>query len=835
MSGTPGFSLRERASGVLLHLTSLPGPHGNGDLGPEARAFVDFLERAGQRWWQMLPVNPVGPGFSPYSGVSAFAGNALLISLHELVEEGLLHAGEIERELSPQHADYAAASELRADALRRAFARFRAQGQHEREPFAEFRQRARAWLPDYALFMALKRARGAGAWTSWEPPLARHEVEAVAEARAALAVEVAFFEFEQFLFDRQWRALRTYAAERGVGLIGDAPIFVAHDSADVWGNQRFFRLDARGEPTVVSGVPPDYFSQTGQRWGTPLYRWKVLERHGYRFWIERLRTLLAHFDVIRLDHFIGFVRYWEIPAEEETAVRGRWLRGPGRELFECARRELGALPFIAEDLGLVTPEVRALRRELELPGMRVLQFGFSGDPRDNEFLPHHYVRRCVAYTGTHDNDTSVGWFEDPGDERGPRTPAEAQRERQAALRYLAGPRGELTLSVHWSMVRALFASVADIAIAPMQDLLGLGSEARMNTPGVGEGNWAWRVHRAALSSELADTLRAFTETYGRLCPHPQRERLAHPGRRRRRGRSCVDVPPLIAARVNARGLSPSRRRQRSRPRVVTTCGSRRKRSSAGRVRGLGIRAGGAEQAHRAPIAFDRTDVKVSIAGAHRGHAPAARDVLVDERADVGVALVALAPEAVQLAQHPSRDTEAAPNPRRARVRLLHLNFAHRPVFIAHDRVEQLRLLDRKQEKAQVISRERAVSLLREPDRVGQTHQHRLVFAHQRQRTKDRVAQAVRARLHDVADLRLSDARLVIADDVRLARRDHEADLIHPRHQHPLDDVLAHGLGPLVPIEQTAADGQELLRKGERLNAAAEACGRDDAPHHAFSV
>ena len=515
----PGFSLTERASGVLLHLTSLPGPHGNGDLGPEARAFVDFLARAGQRWWQLLPVNPVGPGFSPYSGVSAFAGNPLLIDLRALVSEGLLQPSEIAIELASERALYDAASELRTALLRRAFLRSRGAGAAFEHELAAFRERASFWLPDYALFMALKHAHGGAAWTTWDPEHRRHEPAALQVARLALADEVSYFEFEQFLFDRQWRALRSYAAERGVGLIGDAPIFVAQDSSDVWGNQHAFRLDEQGQPTVVSGVPPDYFSRTGQRWGTPLYRWRVLAAEGYRFWIERFRRLMEHFDVIRLDHFIGFVRYWQIPAAEETAVNGRWMRGPGSDLFEAAERALGTLPFIAEDLGSVTPRVRALRRRYHMPGMRVLQFAFSGDPKENQFLPHHYVRNCVAYTGTHDNDTTVGWYRDPGTEGGGRSPAQAREERAFAERYLSGPElgpPQDGASFHWSMIRALFASIADTAIVPLQDLLGLGAEARMNTPGIAEGNWTFRYHAAALTDELADRLRAMTQVYGRL-------------------------------------------------------------------------------------------------------------------------------------------------------------------------------------------------------------------------------------------------------------------------------------------------------------------------------
>jgi 4-alpha-glucanotransferase len=512
----PNFSLRERSSGVLLHPTSLPGPHGNGDLGDEARAFVEFLADAGQRWWQMLPVNPVGPGFSPYSGVSAFAGNPLLISLSGLVREGLLESSEIARELGATQADYTHAVPLRENALRLAFARFREQPGQLAPELESFRAQSAFWLRDYALFMALKRAHHGAPWTRFAQPLAERKPSALARAHEQLQRDVEYFEFEQFIFDRQFRALRSFAAERGVGLIGDAPIFVAHDSSDVWAHQRFFQLDERGEPTHVSGVPPDYFSETGQRWGTPLYRWKALARHGYRFWVERFRTLMQHFDVVRLDHFIGFARYWSIPAEAELATAGRWLRGPGKDLFERARSELGTLPFIAEDLGAVTPKVRALRRQLGLPTMRVLQFAFTGSARDNEFMPHNYPRNAVAYTGTHDNDTTVGWYEDTCEQGGPRTPEQAAAQREAAHRYLSGPLvGEATLPIQWQMLRALFASPANTAIVPLQDLLGLGNEARMNTPGVAEGNWAWRMPKAALSDELAATLRAFTDVYGR--------------------------------------------------------------------------------------------------------------------------------------------------------------------------------------------------------------------------------------------------------------------------------------------------------------------------------
>jgi len=525
----PNFDLEARASGVLLHLTSLPGPHGNGDLGPWARSFVDFLARAGQRWWQMLPINPVGDGNSPYSGVSVFAGNPLLISLDDLAAEGLLPQHALGRELPGERADYAAAAELRDRALRAAFACFCEQGDRYAGELAAFRARTRYWLSDYTLFMAL-RARNPGlGWTEFEGGLALREPSALARATRGLADELAFFEFEQFVFDRQWTALRTYACQRGVGLIGDVPIFVAHDSADVWSHPSYFELDERGASKSVSGVPPDYFSATGQRWGNPLYRWSAIERDGFAFWIERVRGLMTRFDVIRLDHFIGFVRYWKIDAAEETAEKGEFLPGPGAKLFDALLRALGAVPFIAEDLGDVTPEVRGLRDQFGLPGMRVLQFAFGTDSQASDFLPHAYVPRSVAYTGTHDNDTIVGWFEDPGAEDGPRSPEQAQRERKAALAYLAGPLAtRLPGPVHWEMIRAVVASVSNTAIIPMQDVLGLGSEARMNAPGQSQGNWEWRLPAHALNPQLASQLREHARVYGRLPGSNVDERSAAP-------------------------------------------------------------------------------------------------------------------------------------------------------------------------------------------------------------------------------------------------------------------------------------------------------------------
>lgn len=512
----PAFDLERRSAGLLLHVTSLPGPHGNGDLGPQARRFVDFLARAGQRWWQMLPANPAGRGNSPYSGVSAFAGNPLLISLEELHADGLLPAEAIAVRLDATRADYPRARTLRSAALRAAFQVYCRRRRRYARALEQLREASAFWLPDYALYMALRDATGGKPWTEWPEGLARRNKADLRRARRELAPQMEYFEFEQLLFERQWAHLRQYGQERGVGLIGDAPIFIAHESADVWSNPQFFALDRRGHPTHVAGVPPDYFSKTGQRWGNPLYRWAPLAQAGYSFWVERFRTLLAHFDVVRLDHFIGFSRYWAVPAAEKTAERGRWQPGPGLALFERVRRRLGSTPFIAEDLGEITPEVRRLRDALELPGMRVLQFAFGNDLQANDFLPHAYVRRCVAYTGTHDNDTFNAWFADPGGKDTPRSPRQAEKERRAAQAYLAGP-GARTLAAdaHWEAVRAVYASVANTAIIPMQDVLGLGNEARMNSPGSAEGNWEWRLRARDLGPKLARRLAELSAVYGR--------------------------------------------------------------------------------------------------------------------------------------------------------------------------------------------------------------------------------------------------------------------------------------------------------------------------------
>ncbi len=491
-----------RAAGVLLHVTSLPGPLGIGDLGPAARRFVDFLAAARQGLWQILPLGPTGFGDSPYQCFSAFAGNPLLISPELLVEEGLLDAGDLRGAPSGDatRVDFAALIPWKRALLARAARRFAAEaGQggaaREYERFCS----EHAWLEDFALFMALKEAHRGAPWSAWGRDIARRAPGALERWRARLAAASHEQRFSQFVFHRQWRALRRHAAQRAVRLIGDLPIFVAHDSADVWANRELFSLDERGRPTVVAGVPPDYFSATGQLWGNPLYRWDVLAGRGYDWWIERLRGALELVDVVRIDHFIGFTRYWEVPGTAQDATQGRWVPGPGAALCRALREALGGLPIIAEDLGEVTPEVEALRDAFELPGMRVLQFAFGGDA-DNPFLPHNYPARCVAYTGTHDNDTALGWFA--------AAPAE---ERSFAQRYLARSGEDFA----YDAIRAVMSSVAERAIVPVQDVLALGSEARMNRPGVADGNWAWRLAPDALGDWHAARLREMAELYGR--------------------------------------------------------------------------------------------------------------------------------------------------------------------------------------------------------------------------------------------------------------------------------------------------------------------------------
>jgi 4-alpha-glucanotransferase len=493
---------RPRASGILVHPTSFPGRFGIGDLGPGALHVLDFLAAGGQKLWQVLPLGPTGFGDSPYALLSAFAGNPLLISPECLAQEGLLAPADLDTAppFTPGRVDFGSIVPWKFALLHASYERFRAKaGARLREEYARWCAEQPEWLEDYALFMAQKARHDGAAWVHWAAPYADREPDALAEARRVLADEIDFHRYTQFIFFRQWAALRAEAHARNLSIIGDLAIFVAHDSADVWANRDLFKLDAAGMPAVVAGVPPDYFSAMGQRWGNPIYRWDVLAATGYAWWIARVRQRLGLEDLIRLDHFRGFEAYWEIPVESKTAVTGRWMAGPRDALFEAIRRALGELPFIAEDLGVITRPVRELQRHLHFPGMRVLQFGFGGAPTNRD-LPHNYTRNCVVYTGTHDNDTTAGWFA-----------ALSGPAREHVLRYLhTDPH-----HVPWAMLRAAEASVARMVIAPLQDVLGLGSEARMNFPARAEGNWAWRATTEQLTPALAERLAELTALYGR--------------------------------------------------------------------------------------------------------------------------------------------------------------------------------------------------------------------------------------------------------------------------------------------------------------------------------
>jgi len=500
-----------RASGILLHITSLPGPFGIGDLGPNAFRFADFLASTGQRIWQLLPIVPIGYGNSPYAGLSTFAGNPLLISPELLRDAGLLEEADLtippDFAEDPTRIDFPAVIAFKEALLRRAFERFGA-GAMDQASFDAFCEKQSAWLDDYALFETLKDDQDNRVWTAWDPPLAAREEKALASARRTFYAEIRMHKFWQFLFQEQWSALKTYCNARDIQLFGDLPIYVAHDSADVWANPELFYLEPDGTPTVVAGVPPDYFSETGQRWGNPIYRWKEMENNGFAWWVNRFSKMTEAVDLVRLDHFRGFEAYWEVPAEEETAVKGRWVKGPGATLFDTLKSRLGHLPVIAENLGLITPEVEDLMARYDFPGMAILQFGFDGDA-DAGFLPHNYVPELVAYTGTHDNDTVVGWWTNTASTQSADAVA---RAHQYCRQYLAFKNED---DIHWAFTRALFGSVAGLAIVPLQDLLGLGAEARMNTPGLGDGNWAWRFRAENLTKDLAHRLKLVTEIYGR--------------------------------------------------------------------------------------------------------------------------------------------------------------------------------------------------------------------------------------------------------------------------------------------------------------------------------
>ena len=493
--------LQERSAGILLHITSLPGPHGMGDFGPESRHFVDWLVSAGQKIWQLLPTTPIGYANSPYQGVSAFAGSQWMVALESLVERGWLAAPELPAGgFTAGHVDYDRVLPWRETQLRAAAAGFFERAAvADRQAFATWCKRQAEWLNDYALFMAIRAPRGGQPWWEWPAPLARREPAALQAARTEHAQEIAFWQFVQWCFATQASALKSYANQRGVAIMGDLPIFVAHDSADCWSRPDLYFLDDHFQTTVVAGVPPDSMGPLGQRWGNPLYRWARMADEGFNWWIARVRRALEQSDVIRIDHFRGFAGCYEIPASSPDATQGRWVPAPGKALFAAIERALGKLPIVAEDLGLITPDVIELRDGCGLPGMRILQFGFGGDGT-HEFLPHNYVTNTVVYSGTHDNDTARGWW----DHANP-------REQMFAGRYLAAGADD----IHWAMIRAACNSVANMAVFPLQDVLGLDSRHRMNTPGTCGENWIWRFEWNMVGSEAARVLGAISAASGR--------------------------------------------------------------------------------------------------------------------------------------------------------------------------------------------------------------------------------------------------------------------------------------------------------------------------------
>jgi 4-alpha-glucanotransferase len=518
LNSVPPFPPEYRASGLLLHVTSLPSPYGIGDLGRSAFEWVDRLHEAGQSWWQALPLGPTGYGNSPYQALSSFAGNALLISPDALIADGLLQPGDADSRFDPNAVDYDAVIPFKYHLLEKAWTNFKAglgkvqnkfqvlkkdKSEDLRLAYDAFCARQASWLEDYALFRALKDKYHGAYYLNWPDDLVQRHPQALSEARRELADQIDQVRFAQFLLLRQADQLKDHAHSKGIGLIGDLPFFVSPDSSDVWANPELFLLDERRRPRFVAGVPPDYFSVDGQLWGNPVYNWDALRATGYRWCIDRLRSLLAHVDVIRLDHFRGFAAAWHVPAGATTAQSGQWVPGPGASFFQAVETELGRLPFIAEDLGLITPEVHALRDQFHVPGTRVLQFAFDGHA-DNPYLPHNFVSNTVVYTGTHDNATSREWYEDSPDE-----------ERRNFWGYLQRAPGEAADAAP-ALMRLAWTSKAAVAIAPLQDLLNLGRDARMNVPGRADGNWRWRSTENMLSSPALKWLQELTETSKRL-------------------------------------------------------------------------------------------------------------------------------------------------------------------------------------------------------------------------------------------------------------------------------------------------------------------------------
>ncbi|MGB9698146.1 MAG: 4-alpha-glucanotransferase [Thermodesulfobacteriota bacterium] len=497
----------KRGSGILLHLTSLPSPFGIGDLGPWAYQFVDFLAKAKQRYWQILPLNPIDPiyGNSPYQSPSAFAGNQLLISPELLLEDSLLSKAEIAAEASfpAGKVAYKLVLDHKKKILKSAFAYF--QRKKIAADYEIFCQENSSWLPDFALFMALKRKYRGIPWGDWPEELRDRKKEALSAIRKEKDIEeqTNFEKFQQYIFHKQWRRLKGHCQEKKIQIIGDLPIYVNYDSADVWAYPELFKLDEDKKPYVVAGVPPDYFSETGQLWGNPIYRWDKMQEDGYRWWLNRLNHLFKLVDIVRIDHFRGFVAYWEVPAQQKTAVHGRWIEAPAIDFFSRLKEEYPTLPFIAEDLGLITPDVKEVMHHYQLPGMKVLLFAFGPEMSTNPYLPHNFSPNCVAYTGTHDNNTIKGWFEEEA----------LPEEKERLFKYLG--RKVSTEELAWKLIRLLMMSVADTVIFPMQDILGLGAEARMNRPSTSEGNWEWRLLPDQINDYLAAQLAEMTEIYGR--------------------------------------------------------------------------------------------------------------------------------------------------------------------------------------------------------------------------------------------------------------------------------------------------------------------------------
>jgi 4-alpha-glucanotransferase len=498
----------QRASGILLHPTSFPGRFGMGDLGPTAYEFVDFLAETGQQLWQVLPLGPTGHGNSPYMSYSSMAGNHMLISLEKLRDRGLIEQSDLDEfpHFAEDEVDFGNVLPIKLKLLEKAAETFNATADEDsRSEYDAFCQERAFWLDDYAFFMALKRAHEGASWHQWESALARREPQAMTVWHDKLSTVISYHKYFQFEFTRQWQELKQYANERYIQIVGDMPIYVAHDSVDVWAFPHNFMIDEETlEPAEMAGVPPDYFSETGQLWGNPTYNWEEIQKRGFRWWLQRVKSLLDYVDLTRIDHFRGFEAYWAVPEGEDTALNGEWVKAPGEAFFNAVKEEFGSLPILAEDLGVITPEVEALRDQFDFPGMKILQFAFGGD-ETNPYLPFNYVNNCLVYTGTHDNDTTVGWFDKAG-----------EYERDRVLRYLGGLHAD---GIHWSMIRLALSSIANQAIIPLQDVLGLGSFARMNSPGKPDGNWAWRYRSEMLTGELRERLREMIRLYGRTPPH----------------------------------------------------------------------------------------------------------------------------------------------------------------------------------------------------------------------------------------------------------------------------------------------------------------------------